>query len=350
MQNRYLNMEKNDNLNLKKRTVTINEILDSDKRERRVRDLKSIEVFYKENIEPYIFKRNNIGLTFLIIKNDNLIQNNIKINILLEYLNEIGFKSYVNKADDNSSICVDWKNINTSILNGADIALKDKLDKEHALCNIPAAKKIEEYIYREILPFIREDAANDKNVFDIKLPKELQPMPCQKILFEIFKKNGVQFSVVPKNPSIVTLVWKEGISLSCEDDIFTLDRHHKYMIEASMEIGDIDYKIEEIPPYWEANMRLRKRKSYEYTKQEIISCCSKINEFYFDNLDIDKLSDISKLPNQKVKSFKEKNKENSDDDNSYYSGICLNGEVVGFILSVCITLVIFAAFIFAIKL
>lgn len=291
MGSEILNINKNNILDLNKKPQRIYDILKADKVTKKTEKLRIVESYFKECIEKNISSRNNIGLTFLAIKNEVLLYNKLDVEILLEFLLQKGFKSYVNKRDNGSTICIEWgQDIN---MDGVKMEsyICDRLQKEFGLLSIPAVKKIENYIYEEILPLIRKEANNNKINISIELPEGLKSLSCQKILFEIFKKNGIQCLINPSNSNSIALLWEEELPSTYSDNICSLDGYERIIYKCRLSQLNIDVNELIVLSGSSGATRIY---SHRRKANNIKSKRTVLNKFYFDDIDLNNFNTISK--------------------------------------------------------
>lgn len=292
MRNQQLDIKKDNILDLEKKTPNLYSILLENKNRRIKQNKITIEAYYKTNIENRILKRNNIGLSFLIIDENTLIENKIQSNLFKEYLEDKGFKCSTILEYEAKYICIEWQLNATLECDGVNI-LK-KLHKEFGLYNIPIVKHIEEYLYTDILPLMIGEDDKESTTIKINLPNWLQSLPCKKILSYVFNKNGIYVFYDKEDLSSINLSWGENIYSSYINCTFSLEEYFDLKKNIYIKKTNLCKAFSEAERKWDRNIIGYKEyraleNIYEKKIEAIQAKYRTIREFYFKDFDLDNL-------------------------------------------------------------
>lgn len=226
MTDKYLNINKSAILDLDKKFPNMHETLLDRRKYRLTENEARIDGYYIATIEKNIINRNNIGLTFLAIEESTLLDGEISINLMEEYLNNKGYQTFIIPEKSFRYLWIDWSTVIATLDNENNSILFSKIRKEHGLFNIPIVKEIERYAHENLLPTIVDsDARYEKSLY-VKIPVKLKPLPCQQILSKVFKENDILFSGYNENNSNeIYLSWNEESYKSFKYPTFSKDNY-----------------------------------------------------------------------------------------------------------------------------
>lgn len=281
MKNSQLDIKKDTILNLEKKPPCIYDAIEANRTKRANTHKNALEDYYTNNIENHILNYNKVGLSFLVIKENTLKEDNVQVNLLMDYIKDKGFSVRINSFRDSENVAIDWDSyINYGKKDNGD-GFFDKLKIENGSYDISAFEKIERYVHETIVPLILQEDDRGYKYMQIELPEELKPMPCQKILSEIFKRNKIQFLANENDLGSICLSWN---SINSPNYDINSNLNGKYAFN-----------------------------KYKFTLHEYISIIKKAKDYnvYFDKFDLDNLDVIGKSLNQKENSLKNKSSASS---------------------------------------